>query len=364
MRIRKPPTETEAVAWLKTGGVELLPMRFRVRRVQPRFAGSDPWDFEVEGEWADRKARFVVEYKSLFTPKAFKDAVRQCVLGKRPPDRLPLVLTPYLRPGQLDELEQLGISGIDLCGNGVVVVPDAIRIYRSGQSNRFTLTSPIKNIYRKNTSMAARVLAAAPTFPTVSTMAEEINARNAFVRKGLRKPMGLGTVSKALKTLEEDLIIDRTEGIRVLQAERLLTQLAENYEPPQLTRRRRVKVQTTASKLWILLGDRLQEGSTPVAATGLTSVGRYAVMAREEIISLYCSNIDWTQEQIRGTETDRFPNVELVETGGEPYYFDIREEKGFPWASPLQTYLELSKGDKRDQETAEQVKTILLRIMK
>lgn len=37
-----------------------------------------------------------------------------------------------------------------------------------------------------------------------------------------------------------------------------------------------------------------------------------------------------------------------------------RKEESFWWASPVQVYLELMGGDKRDQETAEQLKTSIL----
>ena len=45
----------------------------------------------------------------------------------------------------------------------------------------------------------------------------------------------------------------------------------------------------------------------------------------------------------------------LEETQDDIVYFDIRRENGVIWASPIQTYLELMSGDKRDRETAAQV---------
>src|ERR1700722_18330710 len=181
MDIRKPPTEREVADWLKESHVDLPPMRFRLKTLPTRYTKTDQWYFEFEGTWNDRKSRFVVEYKSLSTPKAFEDALRRCQYATRPADHWPMVLVPYLRPAQLEELEKLGISGIDLCGNGVVIIPDAIRIFRTGQPNRFTSTAPIKNIYRNNTSMVARIFAAVPRFPTVSAVCDEINARNPFI---------------------------------------------------------------------------------------------------------------------------------------------------------------------------------------
>jgi hypothetical protein len=53
-------------------------------------------------------------------------------------------------------------------------------------------------------------------------------------------------------------------------------------------------------------------------------------------------------------------SFELLETEDEPVYFDARQEDGFWWASPLQVYMELMVGDKRDQETAEHLKALIL----
>ena len=65
-------------------------------------------------------------------------------------------------------------------------------------------------------------------------------------------------------------------------------------------------------------------------------------------------------KKLPGSQYDRFPNLELLETEDEPVYFDARQEDGFWWASPLQVYMELMAGDKRDQETAEQLKALIL----
>lgn len=65
-------------------------------------------------------------------------------------------------------------------------------------------------------------------------------------------------------------------------------------------------------------------------------------------------------ERLPGKEDDRFPNLELLETETQSVYFDARDENGFVWTSPVQTYLELAAGDKRNRDTAEQVRSFLL----
>ncbi len=87
-------------------------------------------------------------------------------------------------------------------------------------------------------------------------------------------------------------------------------------------------------------------------------------MAHSDVLSLYWPRPDELQQALEATETDQFPNVELIETDDQTLFFDARAEDGIPWASPLQTYLELMAGDKRDQEAAQQVESLLLRTMK
>ena len=60
-------------------------------------------------------------------------------------------------------------------------------------------------------------------------------------------------------------------------------------------------------------------------------------------------------------ENSRFPNVELLETDEDFVYFDARDNLA---ASPVQTYLELMQGDKREQETAEQLRKAILQPLK
>ena len=115
-----------------------------------------------------------------------------------------------------------------------------------------------------------------------------------------------------------------------------------------------------ANLLKLLMKVPAEAASLPVAATGLASVARYAVMQREDVLSVYCPRVADLRERLPGKETDQFANVELIESDQQPLYFDTREEDGFRWASPVQTYLELMAGDKRDQETAEQVRAYFL----
>jgi hypothetical protein len=84
-------------------------------------------------------------------------------------------------------------------------------------------------------------------------------------------------------------------------------------------------------------------------------------MQRGDLLSVYCPSLEMLLERLTGNRTDRFPNVELIETDDETVYFDAREDAGFWWVSPVQVYLELMAGDKRDRETAEQVRSLIFK---
>jgi hypothetical protein len=104
--------------------------------------------------------------------------------------------------------------------------------------------------------------------------------------------MSLSTVSKVLKTLQEDLIISREDAIRLLQPDKLLQKLSENYAPPNIMERIRLKVPKGIGMIGDLLRKESQALNLPLAAAGTSSVGRYAVMQRMDILSVYCPRLD------------------------------------------------------------------------
>ena len=173
--------------------------------------------------------------------------------------------------------------------------------------------------------------------------------------------MSLSTVSKALKTLEEDLCIMRKDSIRLVQPDKLLEKLTENYTPPNIAERVRLKISEESGTIRELLLKQSQALGLPLVAAGTSSVGQYAVMQRGNLLSVYCPRLEMLLERLPSSQTDRFPNLELMETEDETVYFDARQGGDFGWASPVQVYLELMAGDKRDRETAEQVKSFLLK---
>jgi hypothetical protein len=264
---------------------------------------------------------------------------------------------PYLPDARLAELEAAGVSGIDLCGNGVVVVPGELLVYRTGRPNRFRSEAEIKNVFRGNSSLVARAFLLVPEYASVQEARREVERRGGNVV--------LATVSKVCKSLESLLVIERqrekgtaARQLRLLQPDKLLDLLASNYVAPVVTDTLRGKTKLSPEDFRKALAATEKEGGK-VVQTGFGSVGAYAVMAREPMQSFYCSDRNAVVRSLGNAfePTDRFANVTLSETRDDAVYFDRRPDLV---ASPVQVYLELMAGDKRSKETAEQVRRVIL----
>ncbi len=215
----------------------------------------------------------------------------------------------------------------------------------------------LKNVYRGKASLTARVFLLRPRYEAVNEIRDEILSRGG--------ELVLSTVSKVLARLEEDLIVSRDRGrIRLVQPRKLLDALVQQYESPKIANRVSGKTALDIADFTAKLNESAKRRGVRIVPTGTSSISAYAVMARQGPTSFYCTDVQaLTRDNGLGSmfeETDRFANVQLEETQDDTVYFDIRRDNRALSASPIQTYLELISGDKRDRETAEQVAENLL----
>jgi hypothetical protein len=302
-------------------------------------------DADIQVSWGNASADFIVEVKPRYTPSAImqaKEAVRGIALTNK---SLPMVVVPYLSPDRVDELASEGMSALDLCGNGVVVIPERLFVLRIGMPNRFPELRAQRNPYRGSQSLVLRALLARPKFDSLNDLSAEIG------RLGGR--VSLPQVSRTVTALAEELIVTRERRqIQLAQPELLLKRLRESYVAPDEDGRARVRSPLSAGDLRGKLMENAKENDIRIAATGISSAERYAVLAQSDAFSVYCSDIDLLLRDIPCEESQWFPDLELIETANQAAYFDTRQDVGFTWASPVQTYLELMNGDARAQSIA------------
>ena len=295
-------------------------------------------DATVDGE----TFQFGAEFRSRNSPKLFEETVLRIENSKVSFGRLPLLVVPFLRESQLQSLQERKLSGLDLSGNGVISVPGRILIFRSCSPNKFPDSVPSKYVYRGATSLVARVFLCRRSFSGLKDIADEIEKRGSMVAKS--------TISKALKRLESDLIIERSkDAIKLLQPEKLLESLASSYSPPKTTQTISLASKATFEELF-----SGSNGLLPMVLTGQSSIKAYAVMGSTDVPKLYVQSTarllkEWGN---RVEQTSRFIELELVQTDDPTVYFDSRLKNGIPYASPVQAFLEASSGDKRERETA------------
>jgi hypothetical protein len=347
--------ETDILDRIQAGALLLPPAELCMRDVEPAQDDAAA-DAVIEAQWEGQSVRFLAQFSRLSTPKALRQIIALAKDAATPPETYPMVVVPFLSLDKLDDLQDAGVSGVDLCGNGVLVVPGRMLIFRGGQPNRFPQSAKLRNVYRGKNSLVARAFLIQPEFSQVKEIVELLRRREGGV--------AFSTVSKALKRLEEDLIISRQgNAIRLLQADVLLDKLAANYEPQDIEERFQGKCDLPVNEAARKLASAAigQEGK--VIMTGAASAEKYAAMAGEPLVSFYTSLSPsdlLKKSSIAAEETDRFANLEIVQTTDARVFFDPRAEDGVPYASPIQAYLELANGDKRQKDAAGQVRNGIL----
>ena len=348
--IRKMLQEVDILEALRAGEVRLPPLEVELVGVEPEFGSvreSGRPDAFVDVRWRERVVRFVAELKVQATPKMFRAALDELRRYADASGMRPLLVTAYLAPERLDELESREVSGIDLCGNGVVVVPGDVLVFRTGNPNRFPAGRSIRNVYQGASSLVARAFLLQPRYESVQKVLDEVTERGGRV--------SLSTVSKVLKVLEEDLVIRREGRVsELLQADELLGRLTDRFKPPRIDARKKYRWRGSPEELRGALGD----SSPRLVLTGAASADEFAVMPREKTMQFYCTAIGPIELRLgdKLEESPRFPDLELLETRDPTAYFDARRTNGVPVASPVQCWLELLSGDKRQQDASRMVR--------
>ena len=180
-------SETEMLKQLQRG-VEFPPVAVRLVQTGSR-DGDEEIDAILEVRAGEQSYQFAAEMRARSTPRAFEEALRRIERIVQGTSYYPMLVTPYLREAQLEELQQQQVSGIDLSGNGVITIPGKLFVYRTGKPNKFPDSAPTKYAYRGATSLVARVFLCRKAFDSLADIKEEIQARGGSVAfRPFRRP--------------------------------------------------------------------------------------------------------------------------------------------------------------------------------
>ena len=303
---------------------------------------------------------FLVEIKSKSTPQIVQSAIHQIKsfhAKKNDPGMHPMIVVPYLAEARLQELEEAGVSGIDMCGNGIINIPGRLSIFRTGNENQYPESRPVSNPFQGKTAMVARVFFKDPVILSKETIfiPEEKRfgtlgaLRQALVDGGIE--ISLSQVSKAVSALEaERLIGSQGRAIYILDPDRIMERLAMFWKP-QVKRRVFLKQNERKAALKKLN----LHSSLKWAITGTSSVSHHTTFAQGGPMQVAVTNAAKAIQLLGGKEESvpSFADLELLETDEPGYYFENQIDGAeIRWASPIQTWIELKNGDARQQDAA------------
>ncbi len=334
----------------------LLPLqRESVLTEQEGLAGADAMLTACLRDEPLERFLFLVEVKSKSTPQVVQSAIQQikiCSKKKNDPEMHPMIVVPYLSEERLKELEEAQVSGLDLCGNGIVTIPRRMLIYRTGHKNRYPESRALSNPYRGRSSMVARAFLMQSEYETLGELYEAIQTSGTN--------LSLSQVSKAVKALEDELIVSSTgRKIRLKDSLRLVDQLGSEWRPP-----RAAKMGLRLPQPLLALPRLSQSEGLKWSITGESSVTKYTPFGQGRPLQVAVTNISKAWKILDGSPEDirSFADVELIETSEAGFYFqNDTDSDGLIWASKIQTWIELRNGDARQQDAARDIRAQILK---
>jgi len=357
-------TEKQIIQSLKNMGERYAPLT--INRLREQISLSDGYQVDAIMDCSVQNGpsfKAVVEVKTVATPQNILMAARQLtsyISSDNEPDSVPLLVAPYIGMRQAKILEEKGISWLDLSGNMSIRVSNRIYIERTGKPNRFPDTAPIKKIFQGTSSLVSRALLLKPEgFASLYEVVDFISKRNATIT--------LSTVSKVVKKLDEELLINRSKTlISVADQEKLLERLEQGYKSSIEQKKRN-------TYRFVIEGiERLSYGNSSAvraACKDYLACGFYAAQIKGLAVTdqktLFVKNIEqfrkMAEEKLVSVTPDaEFGNVIITETNDPGVWFNPDWQIIDSVVDDIELYLELMVDTPRGPKIAEQLKRRIL----
>ena len=125
MQKNQQTSESAMLSRFQVGAVLLPPLIVKSCTVVGGTKGKADAFVELVLPGESEGFRFAVEVKARATPQSVQLAMAEARVAAAEGE-WPMIYVPFLSSERLAELEREEVSGVDLCGNGVVVVPASI----------------------------------------------------------------------------------------------------------------------------------------------------------------------------------------------------------------------------------------------
>ncbi len=356
-------TEREIIQYLQNAGDQYAPLRISHLEREVLLSGGTRADAIIQFSISDGPCfKALAEMASVASPKNILDRSRRlvdCLSEMNDTDMVPLIIAPYVGAKQAKILADKGISWIDLSGNMSIRVSNRIYVERTGMKNRFPDTAPIKKVFQGTSSLVSRALLLKPRgFSSLYEIVDFINARNASIT--------MSTVSKVLKSLEQELLITRnTSPISVIDRDKLLERLIEGYMISTERKKRKTYAFATESS------ERLFRDLYPINQIDYLACGIYAAQIKGLAVTDQTVIFVRDMEEVRKAARDNwikvtpdaeFGNLYITETNDPGVWFNASSARYNSAAviDDIELYLEMMVDTPRGPKIAKILKKRIL----
>lgn len=359
-------TEKEILKSLQCSDDRFAPLKIdRLEEEFPLQPGSGVYkadaiiEFSIQGGPAFEA---LIEVVPVATPRNILDKVGRLleyirVVRNEKSDLIPAIISPFVNVRQAEILAAKGVSWLDLSGNMTIHGPNGTYIERIGRSNLYPDTVPIKKIFQGKSAIVSRALLLNPQgFSSLNRIVYFIKKRNASVT--------LSTISKILKSLEEELLITKKEKcIYVTNPEKLLERLAEGYRDSN-ERKRRKSYRFSVDNIERLFPefegrpniDYLKCGFYAAQTRGLAITDRMTIFVRRMEPVKRMMKLG----QVGITPDIEFGNLSIIETYDPGVWFNAQIRPLNPVVDDIELYLEMTIDTPRGLKIAEKLKRRIL----
>jgi DNA-binding HxlR family transcriptional regulator len=326
------------------------------------------FDISFELRSGKNRVRVLGEIKQAFSPRSIADIapwVRR-LKDLRSDVSVALIATALSEQSQAFCLEN-GIDFLDLAGNISVNIPGKFTLQRTGMRARGGKESKdlpqTSNVFSGRYSRVLRVLLENPKLWTLTEIGRQLDEQtrrfsNLFPSSSqITFSISPGTISKALATLEEQLLI-RRQGTAVVipEPKRVLSQWAEKYKE-RYRWRLRSSFQTgnpfgkDLSNIRAGI-DALVSG--PYVFTAAAAAASAAPFIDIDIVDIFLlpNNSDTSIRKLAAS-TNGTPPLRFITPYDAGVFMYAREIKGVPIVSDVQAYLDLYARGGRDLKQAD-----------
>lgn len=335
-------------------------------------ADSRPFDVRFDLESGTNKVRVYAEVKQSISPRQLENIAPWIARLKAiEKDAAFAVISPALSQQAQAFCIEAGIDFLDLAGNISINVPGKFVLQRTGQRSKISIElaeGPREvNVFSGRFSRVLRVLLQQPRTWTLTEIASELDRQsnaNPIVSgatsdqlKDSNFRISLGSISKALASLEEQLLIRRRNSAALVpEPERLLKVWADKYRERYRWRlRQSFRLKKPLGKNLNAISRLLREADLkPFAITGSAVASLRAPFVDIETVDIFLpafSVAQPTTEQL--PPATEGPEIRFI----EPYDFGVflyaSIEDGIPVVSNIQAYLDLYAHGGRDQKQAD-----------